>query len=285
MFANTKWLQRFFRAPTFGLLLLLPQIGTAHEQPLWELGMGLGALAAPDYRGSDEQRGYLLPVPYIIYRGEVMRIYRSGIYGRLVRTEKVKLDLSFDAGVPAKSDKNKARAGMPDLDPTLEVGPSLEMCLGRSCSTDSALQLRMPLRAVFATNFSRVDSVGWVFNPHINWDMNNIGPSGGWNLGIALGPVYASEKNHDYYYQVEGVYATPTRPAYNARAGYSGARLAAGLSKRYQRFWLGGFARYDDLSGVRFADSPLMRVPRSFMVGLGIAWFFAKSDTLVEGDP
>ena len=285
MFANTKWPQRFFRAPTFGLLLLLPQIGTAHEQPLWELGMGLGALAAPDYRGSDEQRGYLLPVPYIIYRGEVMRIDRSGIYGRLVRTEKVKLDLSFDAGVPAKSDKNKARAGMPDLDPTLEVGPSLEMCLGRSCSTDSALQLRMPLRAVFATNFSRVDSVGWVFNPHINWDMNNIGPSGGWNLGIALGPVYASEKNHDYYYQVEGVYATPTRPAYNARAGYSGARLAAGLSKRYQRFWLGGFARYDDLSGVRFADSPLMRVPRSFMVGLGIAWFFAKSDTLVEGDP
>ena len=285
MFANTKWPQRFFRAPTFGLLLLLPQIGTAHEQPLWELGMGLGALAAPDYRGSDEQRGYLLPVPYIIYRGEVMRIDRSGIYGRLVRTEKVKLDLSFDAGVPAKSDKNKARAGMPDLDPTLEVGPSLEVCLGRSCNTDSALQLRMPLRAVFATNFSRVDSVGWVFNPHINWDMNNIGPSGGWNLGIALGPVYASEKNHDYYYQVEGVYATPTRPAYNARAGYSGARLAAGLSKRYQRFWLGGFARYDDLSGVRFADSPLMRVPRSFMVGLGIAWFFAKSDTLVEGDP
>ena len=142
----------------------------------------------------------------------------------------------------------------------------------------------MPLRAVFATNFSRVDSVGWVFNPHINWDMNNIGPSGGWNLGIALGPVYASEKNHDYYYQVEGVYATPMRPAYNARAGYSGARLAAGLSKRYQRFWLGGFARYDDLSGVRFADSPLMRVPRSFMVGFGMAWFFAKSDTLVEGD-
>lgn len=284
MCADTVWRQRFFRAMLLGLLLS-PQAGTAQEQPLWELGMGFGALTAPDYRGSDEQRGYLLPVPYIIYRGKVMRIDRSGIYGRLLHTERAKLDLSFDAGVPAKSDKNSARAGMPDLDPTLEVGPSLEICLAHRCTAASALQLRLPLRAVFATNFSRVDSVGWVFNPHINVDMKNIGPGGGWNLGVALGPVYASEKNHDYYYQVESAYATPARPAYDARAGYSGARLAVGLSKRYPRFWLGAFVRYDDLSGVRFADSPLFRVPRSFMAGFGVAWFFAQSDTLVADDP
>lgn len=267
------------------LVLTAPLTALAETQPLWEMGLGFGGITAPDYRGSNEQRGYLLPVPYIVYRGKVLRVDRSGIYGRLLRTERTKLDISFDAGVPAKSSKNTARAGMPDLDPTIEVGPSLEVCIWHACTADTVMELRLPLRAVFATNFSHVNSAGWVFNPHLNLDIKNIGPQGGWNVGMALGPLYASEKNHDYYYQVDPVYATPTRPAYNARAGYSGTRLTLALSKRYDGFWIGTFARYDDLSGVRFADSPLMRVRRSFMAGFGVSWFFAQSATLVDVAP
>lgn len=267
------------------LLMAAPPAALAETQPLWELGFGFGGITAPDYRGSNEQRGYLLPVPYIVYHGKVLRADRSGIYGRLFRTERTKLDLSFDAGVPAKSSKNTARAGMPDLDPTIEMGPSLEVCVWHACTADTVLELRLPLRAVFATNFSHVNSAGWVFNPHLNLDIKNIGPQGGWNFGMALGPLYASEKNHDYYYQVDPVYVTPTRPAYDARAGYSGTRLTLALSKRYNGFWIGTFARYDDLSGVRFADSPLMRVRRSFMAGFGVSWFFARSATLVDVEP
>ncbi len=278
-------MQRFGWGLTLVLVMGMPLSALAETQPLWELGFGFGGLTAPDYRGSDEQRGYLLPVPYIVYRGKVLRVDRSGIYGRLLRTENVRLDLSFDAGVPAKSRKNTARAGMPDLDPTVEVGPSLEVCLWHSCAADTVVQLRLPLRAVFATNFSHVNSAGWVFNPHLNLDIKNIGPQGGWNFGVAIGPLYASERNHDYYYQVDPVFATPTRPAYDARAGYSGARLTLALSKRFNGFWFGTFARYDDLSGTRFADSPLIRVHRSFMAGFGVAWFFAQSATLVDVAP
>ncbi len=267
------------------LVMGRPLAAVAETQPLWELGFGFGGLTAPDYRGSDEQRGYLLPVPYIVYRGKVLRVDRSGIYGRLLRTENVSLDLSFDAGVPAKSEKNTARAGMPDLDPTVEVGPSLEVCLWHNCNADRVLQLRLPLRAVLATDFSRVNSAGWVFNPHLNLDIKDIGPHGGWNFGAAIGPLYASEKNHDYYYQVDPAFATAIRPAYDARAGYSGTRLTLALSKRFNGFWFGTFARYDDLSGVRFEDSPLLRVPRSFMAGFGVSWFFAQSATLVEVMP
>lgn len=270
---------------TLVLLMGMPPAAFADTKPLWELGFGFGGLTAPDYRGSDAQRGYLLPVPYIVYRGKVLRVDRSGVYGRLLRTERAKLDLSFDAGVPAKSEKNTARTGMPDLDPTVEVGPSLEVCLWHDCEADRALQLRMPLRAVFATDFSRVNSAGWVFHPHLNLDIKDIGPQGGWNLGMALGPLYASEKNHDYYYQVDPLFATATRPAYDARGGYSGARLTLALSKRFNGFWIGTFARYDDLSGVRFEDSPLVRVRRSFMAGFGVSWFFAHSATLVEDIP
>lgn len=278
-------MKRYGWGLTLVLVMAVPLAAAAETQPLWEMGFGFGGITAPDYRGSNEQRGYLLPVPYIVYRGKVLRVDRSGIYGRLLRTERTKLDISFDAGVPAKSSKNTARAGMPDLDPTIEMGPSLEVCLWHACSADTVLELRLPLRAVFATNFSHVNSAGWVFNPHLNLDIKNIGPQGGWNVGMALGPLYASEKNHDYYYQVDPVYATPTRPAYDARAGYSGTRLTLALSKRYNGFWIGTFARYDDLSGVRFADSPLMRVRRSFMAGFGVSWFFAHSATLVDVAP
>jgi MipA family protein len=278
-------MRRFGRALALGLAMGMPLDVVAESQPLWELGFGFGGLTAPDYRGSDERRGYLLPVPYIVYRGKVLRVDRSGIYGRLLRTENVRLDLSFDAGVPAKSKKNTARAGMPDLDPTLEVGPSLEVCLWHNCAADTIVQLRLPLRAVFATDFSHVDSAGWVFNPHLNLDIKDIGPQGGWNFGMALGPLYASEKNHDYYFQVDPVFATATRPAYDGHAGYSGTRLTLSLSKRFNAFWFGSFVRYDDLSGARFAQSPLLRVERSFMAGFGVSWFFAQSATLVEVTP
>ena len=38
--------------------------------PLWEAGIGLGYTRLPDYRGSDEAHGYVLPFPLIVYRGD-----------------------------------------------------------------------------------------------------------------------------------------------------------------------------------------------------------------------
>ncbi len=53
------------------LCILLPQSAGSEEKPLWELGIGTGILRMPDYRGSDESRWYLLPYPYVIYRGHL----------------------------------------------------------------------------------------------------------------------------------------------------------------------------------------------------------------------
>lgn len=259
------------------LVMLLPAWVSAADRPLWELGFGIGGLTAPDYRGSDERRSYALPLPYIIYRGKVLNIDRSGIYGRVLETDRINLDISFDAGVPVDSEKNSARIGMPDLDPTFEVGPSLEICLWNDCRADRVLQLRLPIRAVYSTDFSHLDGRGWIFNPNINLDIKNIGPGGGWDFGTALGVVYADERNHDYYYEVAPQFATAVRPAYDARGGYSGTRFVAALNKRFDRVWFGVFVRYDDLSGSVFLDSPLVRVKRWFMAGAGFAWVFAQS--------
>lgn len=271
-----------YRLPmVLALLVLTADRALAEEKPLWELGIGVAPMMLPDYRGSDESRGYVLPLPYIIYRGEIFRVDREGIYGRLFETERVKLDISFDAGVPVDSSKNAARQGMSDLDPVIEVGPSLHICLWRRCDGAQSLEFRLPLRAVFSTDFSSVESIGGTVNPNLNYDLKNLGPRGGWNFGAAAGPLFATERYHDYYYQVRPGEATPARPAYDARGGYSGMRVIITLSKRFQNVWFGAFARYDDLSGTAFEDSPLVRVHRSFMAGMGIAWVFAESEQRV----
>ncbi|MDH4133810.1 MAG: MipA/OmpV family protein [Gammaproteobacteria bacterium] len=249
----------------------------AGERPLWELGYGVAGLVSPDYRGSNETRGYLLPLPYIIYRGDILKIDRGGIYSRLFESDRVKLDLSADAGVPVDSTKNQARQGMPNLDMIFEIGPSLEICLVTSCRGDHVWQFRLPVRAVFSTDFGSIESRGGVINPHLNYDVSNVGGVGGWNAGFSLGPLYATERFHDYYYEVAPSYAIPGRPAFDAKPGYSGTRLTFAVSRRFRHAWFGAFARYDDLSGTAFENSPLVFVRRSFMAGFGFAWVFAES--------
>ena len=41
-------------------------LASAREEPLWEAGAGLTLLDFPDYRGSSQSRGYVLPIPYLI---------------------------------------------------------------------------------------------------------------------------------------------------------------------------------------------------------------------------
>jgi outer membrane scaffolding protein for murein synthesis (MipA/OmpV family) len=264
--------------------LALSATARAEQTPLWEVGFGFAGLSMPDYRGADERQGYVLPLPYVTYHGDLVKVDRKGVYSRLFKSERVTLDFSVDAGVPVKSAENSARHGMPDLDPTFEIGPSLEICLWRNCAAGRQLMVRLPLRAVFASDFKSIESIGWVFHPHLNYDDRQLLP-GGWNFGVALGPLYAGERYHDYYYQVAPAFATAARPAYDARGGYSGLRTTVAVSRRFDHFWIGGFARYDDLSGVAFEDSPLLRVRRAFMAGFGVAWILAESRTRIEAAP
>jgi outer membrane scaffolding protein for murein synthesis (MipA/OmpV family) len=269
--------------PAVVVLMGVTGASAAEDKPLWELGLGVAPLVSPDYRGSNESRGYVLPLPYIVYRGDILKIDRSGIYGRLFESDRVKLDLSADAGVPVDSSKNAARLGMPDLDAVFELGPVLEVCLWRDCNGDRKLQFRWPVRAVFSTDFGSIESRGGSTHPHLNFDVKNIGPGEGWNAGISAGPLYATERYHDYYYEVAPQYEIlPARPRYDARAGYSGSRVTLTLSKRFQRIWVGAFARYDALAGATFADSPLVRSDHAFMAGFSVAWIFAESEKFVN---
>lgn len=249
---------------------------------MWEAGLGFTGLSLPDYRGSNEQREYVLPFPYLVYRGDILRMDRKGNYVLLFQSKRVDLNISADGGVPVRSGRNAARKDMPALYPTLQIGPSLEICLESNCDANRVIQFRLPIRAVIASDFSRYDGIGFVMNPQLNVDFENIGDSG-WNFGCAAGPLFATERFHDYYYQVSPEYAVPgTRPSYDARGGYSGSLIIISMSKRFKNIWFGAFGRYDALSGAVFDDSPLVRTKHSFMAGFGLAWVFGQSSKMVN---
>jgi len=248
----------------------------AEEKPLWEFGIGAGAIAFPDYRGSDEARVYPVPVPYFVYRGPFLKADRDGLRGKLFNREYVELDLSVGATIPVNSSDNAARRGMPDLKPTLELGPSVEVHLWRSADRDVKFDLVMPLR-VPITLESSPRSLQWLFAPRFNIDFENVGGRNGWNIGGGIGPVFAADKFHEYFYSVPAQFATPQRPEYRADGGYSGMHVLAAVSKRFPQYWFGAFLRYDWLGGAEFANSPLMRRENYLAGGFGFAWMIGES--------
>jgi len=255
----------------------------AESLPLWEAGVGVSVIDFPEYRGSAERRTWVLPFPYIVYRGEYLKAdERRGVRGLFFKTESVELDVSFNGTVPVKSSENAARQGMPDLDATLEVGPSLNFSLLKSADRKSTLELRLPVRGVLASDFSYVDFVGWVFQPTLNVDTRDAFGYTGWKLGFLGGPVYSDGRYNRYFYAVDPAFATATRPAYSPGGGYGGAQFIAALSKRYRDFWIGGFAKWDTLSGAVFADSPLVTARQSWSGGIAIAWMVDESKARVE---
>ena len=264
------------------LSFLLPVSAICEEKPLWELGVGMGLLQIPDYRGSDENRFYLLPYPYLVYRGDFLKVDEQHITGQIFKTDRILLDFSGYGSVPVKSSNNSARTGMPDLDPTFELGPSLQIKLLESREDKYKLDLTFPVRAFFSTDFSSVRREGWVFSPRINFTKDDLIPETGLNMGISIGPMFADSGYHTYYYTVEPAYATAARPGYSAGGGYSGSTLTAGLSKAYKQFVFSTFVSADFLQGASFEDSPLVKRETSIMSGASVSWIFYKSEKTVN---
>ena len=255
----------------------------ARQAPLWEAGLGVGALGFADYRGADTDSVYPVPVPYFIYRGRFLRADRNGIRGLFLSSDRMEVNLSLNATTPVRSSSRGARSGMPSLRPTLELGPSLDIHLWKSTQSQFKLDLRIPARTAVTVEPSP-RRVGWLFSPNLNLDVTDPGGHRGWNLGFLAGPVFADRRYNEYFYSVAPQFSTSARPAYRASGGYSGAQFVLSASKRFNRYWVGGFARYDTLSNAGFADSPLVKSNHFWSAGLGIAWMIGESAQLVDAD-
>ncbi|WHZ10537.1 MAG: hypothetical protein OJF60_000976 [Burkholderiaceae bacterium] len=221
-------------------------------QGLEGIGLGVGAIGYPAYRGAATRHGMILPVPYLHYEGDFFKSDKYGVRGDLFNSTRVELSISASLSPPVNSDVPE-RSGMPDLNPTVELGPQLDIILLDGKVEPVNLRLRLPVRQAITVERSP-RSVGIVFSPNLNLDV----PLRGWNLGMVTGPIFADRRQHAYFYDVAPQYATPVRPAYQSAGGYSGSQMLLSLSKKMDRLWFGAYLRYDDLHGAAFAGSPLV---------------------------
>lgn len=267
------------------LALGLPSLTAqaAEEKPLWEAGVGVAAVSFPAYRGSDQRSLFVLPTPYFVYRGEFLKADREGMRAELFESDRVELTVSGALSPPASSDDIRVRDGMPDLDANVEFGPQLNLKLWEAEHGSRQLKLLLPLRAAFTLN-SHPKSIGWVFHPKLNLDVGSLPALPGWNIGLQAGALFGDRRQHQYFYGVDTAYATSDRSAYEARSGFAGMQYLVGVSKRFDRHWIGAFLRYDNLSGARFASSPLVRTKNYVAAGVAISWVLGQSSTLVPAD-
>jgi len=252
-------------------LLLLFAGCSVHAQgplPRLELGIGLFALNSPDYRGSAESANYLLPAPYIKYRGERVRV-DEGADGIIFESPDLLFTLSGNLSLPA-DENTPERDGMDELKALVEIGPSLNWRFLRL--ERSAWWLDLPLRLAYTLD-GDFEHVGFVFQPRLSW-RRPATRLGEWKLRFNFGPLFASNEHHDYFYSVDPAEATATRPAYDAAGGFSGLRTEFTYSRRIGGYWLGGFLRYDSLRGSQIEDSPLVSETGTWMGGVALAWVF-----------
>ena len=237
-------------------------------QPRWEVGLAAGGGRVADYPGADQIHGRGVVLPVFIFRGPVLRVDGGGIRGLVFDSPDWELDLSATAAFNARD--NDARRGMPGLDYLFGVGPQLVYKGLRSSAGGPTLHVKT--RAIFSTDFDRIDQRGATFDPELRWRFRpwRESPSA---LTLSVQPTWASRALQAYFYEVDAAHATAARPAYRARAGYLGTDFAISVSGRATQTlsWF-ATARAMSLHGAANAGSPLMRDKLNLNLGAGIVW-------------
>lgn len=283
MTRTLKWLVLLFALILCGIGGAYGDVATTPSSddppPLWELGIMAAAARLPHYIGSDEYENYLYPLPYVIYRGEFLRADRDGVRGIFYRSEKFETNLSF-WGNPPVPDDNEARQGMPDLDAVGEVGPALRYYVYRRGWKDH-LYLQAAVRTAFSFDFDSgvdADYQGWNGGFHLSYQNKSLFEDQKLSLYFKAGIHFADSLYHNYFYGVPSRFATPTRNAFISDGGYSGISVSGSVYKELTpTFSIGGYARWNNVNGAVFEDSPLVRDKNNYAVGFLAVWKLAKS--------
>ncbi len=256
------------------LVLSLSGLAIAEPAPKWEFGVAVGGQALNDYRGSSEGQVQAYPIPFVVYRGEFLKADRNGVRGEFLANDRVELNLSGETALNGQSDDNRLREGMPELESAFELGPSININLTGE-NFFQGWQLRIPFRAVVTAGESGVHHRGYNFNPRLTYTKPDL--FGSWRAKFNVGLLYGSESYHNYYYTVAERYVTEERPRYQAQAGFSGYYFKSSISRRKGNFWYGLSARYDNLEGATFVDSPLVETKDYYAISFAIAWINWRS--------
>ncbi len=246
---------------------------TAPARPLWELGaLGVG-VSQQAYPGSDQQVERALAVPYLVYRGPVLRADRGTAGLRALKTDKFELDIGVAGAFAARSSEIEARRGMKELGTLIELGPRLRWTVATS-GADGRWLVDLPLRGVFDLN-DRAAHRGMALEPELSFQRR---PAQGWTYTGSVGAVLADQRLASTLYGVDAASALADRPAYAAQPGLVGWRVSGSFSRPVNRDWrVFGFVRIDSVNGAANEDSPLVRRTTGASAGIGLTVTLARS--------
>lgn len=254
-------------------------------KPLWEAGIGAGAAWYPTYPGGVARKRAAAGAPYIIYRGRYLRASGRSISAVLYESPRTWIDLGGSGWLPVDSSDEPARAGMPDLDATVQVGPRYNRLLVDRPHLE--LLARLPVRGVWSADNHVLDLShrGYAVEPALKvsaWP--GAGRHGHVKFTLTLAALWGSAECNGYFYDVPPAFATPSRPAFSAGSGWTNFSARAAASWYItDRVRVGGFIHSKFLSGTAVADSPLAVKNAAATLGVGLTWVFAVSERTVTG--
>lgn len=245
--------------------------------PLWEFGLAAYGRFGPAYPASEDSQLDILPLPFPIYRGKILRMgddTDKPVRTHLFRRDRIKLDLDFGINFPAKSNDIAVRAGMPNLDLLLEMGPELEFQFAPE-PLGGKMFLALQARGATSLDGLNPDWRGEVYSTEFKFER----PFQSSEFILKLTPEWASEDYMDFFYGVAPAYATPERPLYEAGSGYLGTRLSLTLKHAITKnFDIIGGLRFGFYKGAANADSPLFTQQTTSGVMLALVWKFWASE-------
>lgn len=269
-------LRRSLRAAALPVALGLPALAVAQNDaglPLWELGaFGIG-VSQQAYPGAATQVRRALVLPYLVYRGEILRADRGAVGLRALKTADLELDVGVAAAFGSSANDSPARRGMPDLGMLVEAGPRLTWKLSAG---GAPWRAEFPLRGVFDLSDGLAHK-GLVFEPTLIAARR----AGGWQMQASVGAVFADRRLADTFYGVAPAHATPTRPIYAAQGGRIAWRLGSSVGYRVTPdLRLFAFLRVDSVAGAANRTSPLVERPTGASAGIGLSWTLVRSQRL-----
>jgi outer membrane scaffolding protein for murein synthesis (MipA/OmpV family) len=249
--------------------------GAATEElkPLWEIGVFGGAALIPHYRGSDEVSFYAVPLPYLVYRGDILRSDRSGVRGIFLQGQYFESNVSV-FGNPPVDENNDAREGMPDLDPVFEMGPEIRWFLTGQ-REDKTLYMSTFVRGVISVDVEDCLGMGYEgLRGGVGFVYRNQCPLGDdtWSVGLGAFVDFVDDQFGGYYYDVPEACATADRDAYTSEGGYAGLLLSASALKQLtSTLAVSVYVRWENLDGTAFEESPLVRDRNNVILGCAVS--------------
>ncbi len=251
--------------------------------PKWEVGVLGMASRVPLYRGADEYRWYSFPIPYFIYRGDFIQADKDGVRGLFYKWVRFEVELSM-SGNPPVNDRGGVRAGMPELDPLIELGPAARLFLYKG-EKIKAVYLEAAARGVFSVDMDDLSPGYEGLRGSLSMVLAGIKPrpTSTWSAGLKTGLEFSDQDYNAYFYNVDESYVTTQRPYYQSEGGFGGVFASGWISRRlFDGVSVALYARLDNVGGAVFEESPLVQADNSYMVGAGFTWKIAQSKNQVQ---